>query len=68
VKQVLLKDARNVGLLVWAPDSTELGDRVRWNGAPWFVSSVYGTRFCRGLEARRRERPEEPEEDPCRSA
>lgn len=45
-------------MIVWADRDLHLGDSVRWNGSPWRVDSIYGTRLClRGYEAGVRERP-----------
>lgn len=46
----------------WAPDGCTIGQRVRWNGAPWTVSAVYGTRLSPGVFAQKRERPRDEEE------
>ena len=44
---------------IWAPDGLRLGDRIKWNGCPWKVSAVYGTRLSEGVFAKRREKPNE---------
>jgi hypothetical protein len=60
MKQVLLNGTRayeGQSITVWAPDSYGMGDTVRWNGSPWKVGAVYGTRFCAGLFAKKHEKP-----------
>jgi hypothetical protein len=59
MRQVLLVTQRHSPLIVWAPDTYQLGDKVRWNGSRWTVDRVYSTHFCRGCEAKKREKPDQ---------
>jgi hypothetical protein len=64
MKQVLLigtKRYSGQNIIVWASLDLAIGDVVRWNGAPWRVDSIYGTRLSCGHEARIRERPSDLE-------
>lgn len=45
-------------IVVWSDVDLAIGDQIRWNGSPWRVGSVYGTRLClNGYEAQVREKP-----------
>lgn len=61
MRQILLKGTTapwdDTVIIVWAPDQYVIGDTIRWNGCPWRVDNIYGTRFASGLFAKRREKP-----------
>lgn len=53
MKQALLVRQRGLPIHVWVPDSAQLGESVRWNGARWTVSRFYSTRLSMGDRAQR---------------
>lgn len=62
MKQILLtgtKTYEGQAITVWAPDTYGIGDTVRWNGSPWRVGAIYGTRFALGDWARKRDKPKD---------
>lgn len=59
MRQVLLTTSEHSPLIVWAPDTYELGDKVRWNGSQWIVGRIFSTHFCPGHEAKKREKPDQ---------
>jgi hypothetical protein len=64
MKQVLLIGTRKYSgqcIVVWAALDLMQGDVIRWNGAPWRVDSIYGTRLTNGHEARIRDKPSDLE-------
>jgi hypothetical protein len=63
--QVLLSGTRKYkgqSIVVWADISLALGEKIRWNGANWVVNAQYGTRYCGGMCAQKREKPRDEEE------
>lgn len=60
MKQVTLagsKQYEGQSIICWAPDALAVGDKIRWNGAPWTVRAIYSTRLCMGDRADKTERP-----------
>lgn len=60
MRQILLSGTKRYSgqaIMVWADLDLGIGDVIRWNGAPWRVCSIYGTRLSQGHEAQCRDKP-----------